>query len=123
MPVDKDNYSRIQCQNIIANNFELKSALINMVQQNQYRGLAHEDPNVHLATFLEICDTVKMNGVTKAFIRMKLFLFSFRHKVWGWLHFVQLSSVASWEELAQKFLTKFFPPSKTSQLRGEIEQF
>ena len=77
--------SGVRRQAINANNFELKPALINMVQQNQYRGLAHEDPNVHLATFLEICDTVKMNGVTEEVIRMRLFPFSLRDKARGWL--------------------------------------
>ena len=50
-PVVNDNYSRIRRQPINANNFELKLALINMLQQNQYSGLPHEDLNVHLATF------------------------------------------------------------------------
>ena len=64
-PVVADNYSDIRCQAINTNNFELKPALIYMVQQNQYRGLAHEDLIVHLAIFLEIAHTVKMNGVIK----------------------------------------------------------
>ena len=91
-----------------------------MVQHNQYRGLAHEDPNVHLAAFLEIVDTVKMNGVTEDVIQMRLFLFSLRDKARGWLQSLQPGSIGPWEELGQNFLTKFFPPSKTSQLRGEI---
>ena len=111
-PVVNDNYSRIQHQTINTNNFELKLTLINIVQQNQYGGLAYEDPNVHLATFLEICDIVKMNGVTEDVIRIRLFSFFFRDKARGWLQSLQPGSIGSWEELAQKFLTKFFPPSK-----------
>ncbi|KAA3461160.1 protein kinase 2B, chloroplastic-like [Gossypium australe] len=35
-----------------------------MVQQYfQYDRLQDEDPNIHLANFLEICDTFKINGV------------------------------------------------------------
>ena len=75
-PIINDNYSGIRRQPINTNNFELKLALINMVQQNQYRGLPQEDLNVHLATFLEIADTVKKNGVTEDVIRMRLFPFS-----------------------------------------------
>ena len=56
-----------------------------MVQHNQYVGLPHEDLNVHLATFLEIADTVKMNAVTEDVIRMWLFPFSLRDKARGWL--------------------------------------
>ena len=51
---------------------------------------------------------------------MRLFPFSLRDKTKGWLQSLQPGSIGSWEELAQKFLTKFFPLSKTSQLRGEI---
>ena len=84
-PVVNENYSGIRRQLINANNFELKSTLINMVQQNQYGRLSHEDSNVHLATFLEIPDIVKMNGVTKDVIRMWLFPFLLRDKAKGWL--------------------------------------
>ena len=64
-PVVADNYSGIHRQAIYAKNFEFKPALINMVQQNQYGGLAHKDSNVPLAKILEITDTVKMNGITE----------------------------------------------------------
>ena len=118
-----DNYSGIHHQPINANNFKLKSTLIKMVQQNQYGGLAHEDPNVHLAIFLEIANTVKMNGVIEDVIRMRLFLFSLRDRAREWLQSLQPGSINSREEFAQRFLSKFFLPSKTSQLRGEIAQF
>lgn len=36
-----------------------------MVQQNQFGGSSQDDPNVHLASFLETYDIVKMNGFTK----------------------------------------------------------
>ncbi|XP_024021315.1 uncharacterized protein LOC112091556 [Morus notabilis] len=121
-PVVNENYSGIQRQQVNANNFELKPALVNMVQQNQYGGLPH-DPNIHLATFLEICDTVKINGVSAEIIRLKLFPFSLRDWAQSWLQSLPSGSVAAWEDMAQKFLIKFFPPSKTSQLRAEITQF
>ena len=84
-PIVNDNYSGVRCQTINANNFELKPALISMVQQVQFSGLPLEDPNIHLAMFLEICNTVKMNGVTEDTIRLRLFLFSLRDKTRGWL--------------------------------------
>ena len=122
-PVVAENYSGIQRQTVPANNFELKPALINMVQQNQYGGTPNDDPNIHLATFLEICETVKYNRVPPDAIRLKLFPFSLRDKARAWLQSLPPGSVTTWEDMAQKFLTKFFPPSKTSQLRVEITQF
>ncbi|XP_024018627.1 uncharacterized protein LOC112090780 [Morus notabilis] len=122
-PVVNENFLGIQRQQVNDNNFELKPALVNMVQHNQYGGLLHEDPNIHLATFLEICDTVKINGVSAEIIRLKLFAFSLRDRARSWLQSLPSGSVAAWEDMAQKFLIKFFPPSKTSQLRAEITQF
>ena len=43
---------------INANNFEIKSLLIQMVQQSQFGGNAMEDPNTHLANFMDLCGTM-----------------------------------------------------------------
>ena len=58
-----------------ANNFEIKTSLIQMVQQSQFVGNTIEDPNSHFSTFLEICYTIKLNGVSDDAIRLKLFPF------------------------------------------------
>ena len=34
-----------------------------------------------------------------------------------------LGIITTWEELAQKFLAKYFPPSKTAKLRNDITTF
>ena len=70
-PIINDIYSGIAHQPINANNFELKPALICMVQKNQFGGSAVEDPNLHLRMFLEIPDTIKINGVSKEAIRLR----------------------------------------------------
>ena len=89
-------------------------ALINMVQQAQFSGSPLDDPNIHLAMFLEICDTVKMNGVTKDTIRLRLFPFTLRDKARGWLQSLQPGSITSWQDMAEKFLTKFFSTCKNN---------
>ena len=50
--------------NVGDNGFELKPALINMVQANQFCGKAHEDASAHLQHFREICITFTIKGVT-----------------------------------------------------------
>ena len=60
----KNGYSVVRQPPIEANNFELKHALITMVQQHQYIGHPSEDPNEHLGKFLRRENTVKLNGVS-----------------------------------------------------------
>jgi len=51
-----------------------------MVQQSQFRGMPLEDPNLHLPICLEVCDTLKLNGVSTYAIRLRLLPFSLRDK-------------------------------------------
>jgi hypothetical protein len=62
--------------NVGDNEFELKPALINMVQANQFCGKAHEDMSAHLQHFLEICSTFTIKGVARDAILLRLFPFS-----------------------------------------------
>ena len=116
-PVVNENYSRIRRQTINANKFELKLGLITMVQQQQFGGLLSEDLHNHLSSFLELCDTVKYNSVPHDTIKLQLFPFSLRDKARTWFHALPKGSIETWDAMVQKFLTKFFPPQMTSQLR------
>ncbi|XP_073063971.1 uncharacterized protein [Primulina eburnea] len=91
---------------IAANNFELKPAVINMVQQNQFGEAATADPHLHLRTFLEITDTIKINGVSDEVIRLRLFLFSLRDQARSLLQSLPLGSITTWADLVTKFLSK-----------------
>jgi hypothetical protein len=57
----------------IEQNFELKPALINMVQASQFCGKAHEDASAHLQHFLEICNTFTIKDVPRDAILLHLF--------------------------------------------------
>ena len=60
--------------------FELKPALITMVQASPFCSKAHEDANAHLQHFLEICSTFTIKGVNQEAIRLRLFPFSLLEK-------------------------------------------
>ncbi|KAI3446836.1 hypothetical protein Pfo_003501 [Paulownia fortunei] len=123
IPMVIDTFSGIRPPIIQANNFEIKSAIIQMIQANQLCVLANEDPNAHIASFLEICDTFKYNGVTNDAIRLRLFHFSLRDKAKIWLNSLHAGTITTWARLAQSFLAKFFPLAKTTKMQNDIMTF
>ncbi|KAL5577484.1 hypothetical protein UlMin_019183 [Ulmus minor] len=106
-----------------ANNFEIKPSFIQMVQSNQFGGMSKDDPNAHIAYFLEVCDLYKINGVSEDAVRLRVFPFSLRDRAKEWLNSLPPGSITTWDELVQRFLSKFFPPAKTAKLRNEITYF
>jgi len=82
-----------------------------------------EHPNLHLPIFLEVCNTLKLNGISTDAIHLCLFSFSLKDKARARLHSLPLDSITTWDELTRAFLAKFFPPSKTPSLRNQITTF
>ena len=121
--VIQDEYSAVRQPAIDANNFELKPALITMVQHNRFTGHPTEDPNEHLRRFLRMANTVKLNGVRPEVIKLQLFLLSLRDITTTCFDSLPYGSVNTWEELMEAYLSRFFPPSLTFERRGEITTF
>ncbi|KAL2934047.1 Trigger factor [Bienertia sinuspersici] len=106
-----------------ANDFELKPALIQLVSQNQFHGLSNECPQDHLRRFLDLCSTVKHNGVTQDYIRLSLFKFSLAGEAARWLVNLPPNSLTTWDEVTKAFLGRFYPLSKTADMRSQIMDF
>lgn len=123
VPSDEEPHTSIVRPAIAANNFELKPSLLQIVQQNQFSGNPTEDPNLHLSVFVQFADTLKCNGVDPEAIRLRLFPFSLRDRARAWLQSLPSNSISTWNELKKAFLARYFPPSKTAQLRNQITCF
>ena len=119
-PVIQDEYSTVRQPSIEANNFELKPALITMVQQHQLARHPSEDPNKHMGRFIRMENIVKLNGVRPEVIKLQLFLFSLRYVATTWFESLPVGLVNNWEELIDAYMSRFFPSALTSERRGEI---
>ena len=61
--------------------------------------------------------------MTEEVLRLRLFPLSLGYRDKHWFISQPPESIASWNDLVQKFLTKFFPPAKIAQLVQEINTF
>ena len=116
-PIIQEEYSTVRQPAIEANNFELKPALITMVQQHQLTGHLSEDPNEHMGRFMRMANTVKLNGVRLEVIKLQLFPFSLRDVTATWFDSLPVGSMKSWEELVEAYMSRFFPPALTAERR------
>ena len=81
-------------------------------------GLAREDLNVHLATFLEITNTVKMNGVTEDVIKMRLFPFSLKDKARGLAVVFTARKIWFLGEISLEIPLQVFPTFQNFTIKG-----
>ncbi|GKG12414.1 hypothetical protein Tco_0346651, partial [Tanacetum coccineum] len=88
---------------INANNFEIKHGLLNLVQNKQFFGHDKEDTHAHILYFNKITSTMKFPNVPSTSVKLRCFS-----------HF---PLILTWDDLVSKFINKFFPPSKTTNLR------
>ena len=105
-PIIQDEYYAVRQPTIEANNFELKPALITMVQQHQFTGHPSEDPNEHMGRFMRMTNTVKLNGVRPEVIKLQLFPFSLRDVAATWFDSFPMGSVNTWEELVEAYMSR-----------------
>ena len=86
------------------------------MQQNcKFHGLLSEDPHKFLSELLQICDTVKTNGVDPEVYRLMLFPFAVRDRARTWLDSQPKDSLNSWKKLAMLSWPNFLSTSKVEQ--------
>jgi len=85
-PPNQTIRSAIHVPTIEANNFKMRVPLIRMMQSIQFGGTAGEDPYNHVKKFLQLANTIKMNGISTDTIRLMLFPFSVTDRVMNWMN-------------------------------------
>nr|GEZ77040.1 reverse transcriptase domain-containing protein [Tanacetum cinerariifolium] len=108
---------------ILAEQFELKHSLINMITLDQISRIEKDNPHEHIRWFNKITSTIEYKDVPNSAIKLMLFPFSLAGEASRWLKKEPPRSILTWEDLVSKFINEFFPPSRTTNLRNEIPNF
>ncbi|GKC67972.1 hypothetical protein Tco_1100570 [Tanacetum coccineum] len=87
---------------ILAENFELKHGLLNLVTSKQFYGFEKEDPHAHIRWFNKITSTIKYKDVPNSSIKLMLFPFSIEGAARIWLEKEPPRSILTWEDLVSK---------------------
>nr|GEY41346.1 reverse transcriptase domain-containing protein [Tanacetum cinerariifolium] len=107
---------------ILAENFEIKKNLLQLVQANKFHGFERDNPHTHISNFKRTTATLKYKDVPNDAIKLMLFPYSLEGVARIWYDKEPPNSILTWDDLVNKFVNQFFPPSKTTHLKNEISR-
>nr|GEW39034.1 hypothetical protein [Tanacetum cinerariifolium] len=105
---------------INADQFEIKTNLLQLVQAKPYHGFERENPHTHINNFKRITSTLKFRDMPNDLIKLMMFQYSLEEI---WYDKELPNSILTWEDLVNKFVNQFFLPSRTTHLKNEISRF
>ncbi|GJY53174.1 reverse transcriptase domain-containing protein [Tanacetum coccineum] len=86
-------------------------------------GEAIGKPHTHINNFKRITSTLKFKDVPNDVIKLMMFPYSLEGAARVWYDKEPPNSILTWDDLVNKFVNQFFPPSKTTHLKNEISRF
>nr|GEU86319.1 reverse transcriptase domain-containing protein [Tanacetum cinerariifolium] len=108
---------------ILTENFEIKTNLLQLVQANKFHGFERDHPHTQINNFRRMTSTLKYRDVPNDAIKLMLFPYSLEGAARIWYEKEPPNSILTWDDLVNKFVNQFFPPSKTTHLKNEISRF
>nr|GEW89982.1 hypothetical protein [Tanacetum cinerariifolium] len=88
---------------------------------NKFHGRENDNPYTHISNFKRMTATLKYRDVPNDAI--KLIPYSLEDRARIWYEKEPPNSILTWDDLVNKFVNQFFPPSKTTHLKNEISRF
>ncbi|CAN6725298.1 unnamed protein product [Malus baccata var. baccata] len=101
--------------------FEIKQHMLNILPT--FHGLSFDDPNMHIAEFLIGCKNILVRGFSAESIKLRLFPYTLKDQARRWLLTLPSGSISTWAQLSKKILNKYYPASKTLDMRTHILSF
>jgi hypothetical protein len=91
---------------LLANFYEIKPALLNLVKKEQFSGVSTDNAVAHLNNFVELCEMQKYKDLGGDIIKRKFFTFSLRGRAKDWLLSLPRNSIDSWIKCKDAFIGK-----------------
>nr|GEX63646.1 hypothetical protein [Tanacetum cinerariifolium] len=85
--------------NILAENFEIRTRLLSLIQTNQFHGFESNNPHDHIRSFNWITSTLKFRDVPNDAIKLMLFLYSLEGTAKIWYEKEPPRSILTWGDL------------------------
>nr|GEV97222.1 reverse transcriptase domain-containing protein [Tanacetum cinerariifolium] len=84
---------------INADQFKIKTNLLQLVQANPYHGFERENPHTHINNFKRITLTLKFRDVLNDVIKLMMFLYSLEESARVWYDKEPPNSILTWDDL------------------------
>nr|GEW65352.1 reverse transcriptase domain-containing protein [Tanacetum cinerariifolium] len=108
---------------ILAENFKIKTNLLQLVQANKFHGRENDNPHTHISYFKKMTAILKYRDVPNDANKLMLFSYSLEDRARIWYEKEPPNSILTWDDLVNKFFNQFFPLSKTTHLKNKISRF
>ncbi|GJS78146.1 reverse transcriptase domain-containing protein [Tanacetum coccineum] len=93
------------------------------VVEPELRTIVEVAPMVENRTMEELLQAPTEGGVPNDVIKLMMFPYSLEGAARIWYDKEPPNSILTWDDLVNKFVNQFFPPSKTTHLKNEISRF
>nr|GEV60284.1 reverse transcriptase domain-containing protein [Tanacetum cinerariifolium] len=88
---------------ILAENFEIKANLLQLVQANKFHGFERDNPHTHISNVKRMTATLKYRDVSNNAIKLMLFSYSLEGAARIWYEKELPNSILTWDDLVNKF--------------------
>ena len=102
-------------------NYELKTVHFNTLPT--YYGKPNEDALQFMKEYYNVITTIPLGRITENELRMRCFSYCLKGDAKQWLSTLEPGSLRTWSEVERKFFDKYFPSSRTKDIRGKIATF
>ena len=103
--------------------FILQEQFLQLLRETPFYGNEEESAHKHVEAVEEISDLFHTHGVTKDAVMLRVFPITLQGRAKKWLKDEPPGTIRTWNQLKDKFINQFSPPSKITKLKIKIQGF